>query len=344
MKSTSLYFCQGSSDKEYHLQLIQVNDGYIVNFQYGRKGSSLQSGTKTSSPVSLEAAEKVYGKLLNEKLGKGYQENGATHTPCQTATFVKKETNVLMLPQLLNSIDDPETYINDNNYLAQEKIDGEHRIVSFAKKELTQFNKKGQPIPMIEDLVSAFKKECVVDGEMVGDNLYAFDLLSFEGKNLRGYSCEKRIEILNSFKFGMGVTVVETAYTTKEKRNLYEKLKKGNKEGIVFKRKDAPYTTGRPSTGGDMLKNKFYKTATFIVANLTKGKRSVGLELYDGKDKVFMGKVTIPPNQEVPSVGEFIEVRYLYCFKGGCVFQSTYLGKRNDQDKTDATIKQIIYK
>ena len=49
---------------------------------------------------------------------------------------------------------------------------------------------------------------------------------------------------------------------------MFDKLKEENREGIVFKKKSAPYTHGRPNSGGNMLKYKFYKTATFIVANI----------------------------------------------------------------------------
>ena len=58
----SLYFQQGSSDKEYHIQMEEEGGGYVVNFQYGRKGRALKSGTKTSQPVSLEQAEKTWSK------------------------------------------------------------------------------------------------------------------------------------------------------------------------------------------------------------------------------------------------------------------------------------------
>lgn len=75
-KSASLYFQEGSSDKEYHLQLEEVKGGHVVNFQYGRRGGTLQKGTKTLVPVSIGAAEQIYDKLYREKTGKGYVEGG----------------------------------------------------------------------------------------------------------------------------------------------------------------------------------------------------------------------------------------------------------------------------
>lgn len=74
MKNVDLFFKEGSSNKEYHLQLDEVKGGFIVNFQYGRVGNALQVGTKTPTPVTLEEAEKIYNKILKEKTGKGYSE------------------------------------------------------------------------------------------------------------------------------------------------------------------------------------------------------------------------------------------------------------------------------
>jgi len=157
--------------------------------------------------------------------------------------------------------------------------------------------------------------------------------------------CFDRVRSLGALNFGNGVEIVKTAYTKEEKQELYDNLIKNNAEGIVFKLKTAPYTAGRPSSGGSQLKHKFYAEATFIVSDMTTGKRSVGLELVgENGQRVSVGKVTIPPNKEVPKVGELVEVRYLYAYKDGAVFQSVYKGTRPDSNLTDATTKQLKYK
>jgi bifunctional non-homologous end joining protein LigD len=99
LQSVSRYFREGNSDKVYHAQLEQVAGGYVVNFQYGRRGSSLQAGTKTTTPVTLAEAEKVYARLLAEKKGKGYTE-GASGTPYSGAGAEKQPSGYL--PQLAN--------------------------------------------------------------------------------------------------------------------------------------------------------------------------------------------------------------------------------------------------
>jgi bifunctional non-homologous end joining protein LigD len=206
-------------------------------------------------------------------------------------------------------------------------------------------NRKGQQVPLPDNISTSIKKEMILDGEIIGDTEYVFDILSLDGEDLTGLPCIERIAVLNSnLKLGKGIVVVETAYTNEEKRAMYHRLKNAKKEGVVFKKKDSPYTAGRPNSGGNQIKFKFYKTATFIVKNVTAGKRSVGLELLDGNVRVFMGKVTIPPNHAVPNIGDLVEVRYLYAYKGGAIFQPTYIGVRTDLDIDAANMKQIIYK
>ena len=235
-----------------------------------------------------------------------------------------------------------EEYINNDEYIAQEKKDGERRLV-ISGERIIGLNKKGTQVPLPDSIInSILGGECILDGEIIGDKLFAFDIISTE--ETKSMTCIERLALLNVMTFGLGIEVVETAYTTEQKRDLYNRLKAENKEGIVFKKKNSPYTPGRPNSGGNQLKFKFYKTATFIVSNITKGKRSVGMELLEGDERIFMGKVTISPNFDIPHIGELIEVRYLYAYRGGAVFQPTYLGKRPDSDLTDCTMVQLVYK
>ena len=345
IRNISLYFKEGKSDKEYHVQLEKVKDSYVVNFQYGRRGNALQSGTKTLVPVSLGAAQQIYDKLVREKTSKGYSEGEKKKSFDGEVEFKLPSKEVYILPQLLNDIDNPQYYIDNDDYLAQEKKNGERRML-VADERMFGLNKKGQEVQLPISIVKSNSNICTLDGEIIGEKLFVFDILSYNGKSTKEMACMSRVAMLNALDFGYGIEVVKTANSKKEKQKLYDKLIKDNAEGIVFKRKDSTYKHGRPASGGDHLKHKFYKEATFIVANLTKGKRSVGLEVIgqDGESRVFMGKVTIPPNKAIPSVGDFVEVRYLYAYKDGAVYQPTYKEKRNDCDLTDATIKQIVYK
>jgi len=136
---------------------------------------------------------------------------------------------------------------------------------------------------------------------------------------------------------------VPTALTKAEKALAFCTFKAMKAEGVVFKRLDAPYTSGRPASGGPQRKFKFCETATFIVSHIN-AKRSVSLMLLDGNKTVPVGNVTIPPNEKIPVVGATIECRYLYCFRGGSIFQPVYLGERDDIPSQECTLGQLKYK
>jgi len=81
IKQSRLRYIEGSSDKVYEVDLCKMSeDEFVVNFRYGRFGSRLREGTKTSFPTDLTRAEVIYDKLIAEKLRKGYQEQAAVGT------------------------------------------------------------------------------------------------------------------------------------------------------------------------------------------------------------------------------------------------------------------------
>ncbi|HUS27888.1 MAG TPA: hypothetical protein VMZ53_05250 [Kofleriaceae bacterium] len=77
-----LWFREGTSDKVYEVDLVEVATGqYVVNFRFGRRGGALKDGTKTSLPVSQEKARGIFTKLVDEKLAGGYAHAGQAAPP-----------------------------------------------------------------------------------------------------------------------------------------------------------------------------------------------------------------------------------------------------------------------
>jgi predicted DNA-binding WGR domain protein len=74
IRAASLYFREGNSDKEYHAAIEPHAFGCIVTFAYGRRGTTLTTGTKTPLPVTEPEAHKVFDKLIAAKRAKGYTD------------------------------------------------------------------------------------------------------------------------------------------------------------------------------------------------------------------------------------------------------------------------------
>ena len=101
----TLYYREGSSDKVYQAAIEPHGEGFVVNIAYGRRGSTMSTGTKTQTPVDYDTATRIFTKLVNEKKAKGYTE-GPEGTPYQNSPKEDRVTSIL--PQLLNPIDEQE--------------------------------------------------------------------------------------------------------------------------------------------------------------------------------------------------------------------------------------------
>ena len=344
----TLYYREGSSDKVYQAAMEPAGNRFVVNFAYGRRGATLTTGTKTSSPVDYAAAKKIYAKLVSEKKAKGYTE-GAGGTPYQHAD--KQASGIL--PQLLNPIEEAEVelLLRDNNYCAQEKFDGKHLLVRKQDDDLEGINKKGFIVGLPQTVANDLRKlsdSFIPDGESIGDNYHAFDLLEHNGDNLRPLPYRLRlvrlVNLLLSSSPHPYVRLVETAFTTIQKTELWERLRRENREGIVFKRLDAPFAPGKPNSGGPQLKFKFVAEVSVVVAKINI-QRSVEVSLLKGRSLVSCGNVTIPANHEIPRVGDVVDVRYLYAYRDSlALYQPVYLGPRDDVEPGECLVSQLKFK
>jgi bifunctional non-homologous end joining protein LigD len=346
MEAANLYFKEGTSDKVYHATIEKEGEGYVVNFAYGRRGSALTTGSKTSSPVALEKAKSIFNKLVGEKMAKGYRHiEGATGEGSIPVAKDLPDTPTEIQCVLLNPIEEKEAMnlLKNDDWAAQPKLDGVRFMLRKQKSAVTALNRKGKQASVPNNIAAAaarIESDFFIDGELIGSSYHIFDILEHDGKCLRKKSLTQRIKALESLVEGIGSDLVFVGiHLGKDKKVLYDSLLKENKEGIVFKHLDAHYNVGRPASGGNYLKHKFYSTCSCVVTEANQ-KRSVAVAL----EGVGVGNVTIPSNFDVPKKGDVVEVKYLYAYKGGSLYQPIYLGKRSDIDADECLLAQLKYK
>jgi len=347
LERISLYYRDGGSDKVYHAQIEEQAGQYVVNFQYGRRGSTLQTGTKTAAPVDHVKALKIFGKLIQEKKAKGYTP-GDDGTPFTGPEQSGKISG--MVPQLLNPIDEDrlQSLLDDPSYMMQEKKDGVRLMVRFVRGEVIGSNRKGLIVPISAAIEAGVKElvgggEAVLDGEAIGDVYHVFDLLEIDGEDLRPYWTEERwfrLQTLFGPREGGLIRLVAVSRKPWHKQQTFADLKAARAEGVVFKKYNAPYVPGRPNSGGDQLKFKFKASATVRVMGQNTGKRSVMISMLqdsavDIPALVGVGSVTVPASYDIPGPGNCAEIEYLYAYPGGALFQPVYKGRRYDKDQPD---------
>jgi bifunctional non-homologous end joining protein LigD len=151
--------------------------------------------------------------------------------------------------------------IIDPAFVMQEQFDGHRRLIHKDGATIRGINRNGLIIPLprtVAEEARIIPGNYIIDGEAIGDVLWAFDLLEIRGSDIRSQPYGIRLIALTQIlraEFGF-IKLVETAFNTIEKAALLEKLRKEKREGAVFKKLNAPYTSGRPASG-DQFKHRF---------------------------------------------------------------------------------------
>jgi bifunctional non-homologous end joining protein LigD len=273
-------------------------------------------------------------------------------------------------PQLLNEIDEEtaERLLDDPDWGLQEKKDGTHKMLEWKRKALSigegvfepglwVTNKKGilvtaspsfihSVIPVLEDW-SLRNTHLLLDGEQIGDNFHVFDIHEEFITDLRGYDYNNRyIELRRLFASSQSGIILVPLYVGTDKRFMYEQFKREKREGVVFKKLTARVSAGRPSTGGDMLKHKFYAELSARVCAGRPGKNSIGLELLNQQGTwEFRGYCTVAASKMPIPIGSIAEIKYLYVNgQHGHLYQPSFKEIRDDVDPSECTTAQIKFK
>ena len=261
-----------------------------------------------------------------------------------------------LLPQLLTPIEikDAAKYLKDDKWGAQEKIDGKRIMlrvyqVNGGGFEVMATNRKGKPCDIPDDVrvaaAQSVETDCTIDGELIESEgmFYAFDFIGENGTDEPYVKRHERLKFMLGTADKECIRVVPLAASTLAKSMMFAQLTKNQREGIVFKKLSAKYTPGR---GPNQLKCKFYAAVTCMVVSHSKEKSkstgtvksSITLGVFaDQKGKknqagkmVHVGNCTVPAGWELPPVNSLVEIRYLYYYKGGCLYQPVYLNPRDD--------------
>ena len=220
LENITLYYREGTSDKVYQCAIEPAGERFVINFAYGRRGSTLNTGTKTNVPVEYDNAKRIFDKLVKEKTAKGYTQ-GEDGTPYQTPDTTERFTGIL--PQLLNPIDEAEALrlLNDTAFVMQQKFNGRRMLIRKQDAVIHGINKKGLLIGLPETVfhdIHQLPGNFILDGECIGDVFHAFDLLMVNNEDLRPYPYRERLTALMNLLASAQhrfIKYATTAFTTR---------------------------------------------------------------------------------------------------------------------------------
>lgn len=365
VKSIRLAYRDGSSDKVYHAAILEDGGKFSVECEWGRRGSTLSTGNKAKD-TTLEKAEKAYSAVIKEKTGKGYcevaGEDGQKTLVGVAQTGGREQLGVSA--QLLNPVEEDELQrlILNDDWVAQQKYDGVRILTHVGEDKIRFTNRKGQTTvisPAVEEALSKLPKGTIIDGELLPasegeDSVYwVFDILQLKGESAKevGYADRHKLLSMLLRKFiCQHVKLAPLHDGPRAKKELVDRLREQRAEGVVFKKVDAPYVSGRPASGGNQLKLKFTKTADVFLLAFDEKAYQMAV-MHEGKvrkvGKVYTG-TTADERAKLDAIlksgtAPVIEVRYLYATESDILFQPVYVRLR-DEDKTveECLLSQLV--
>lgn len=347
------------------MSLPPVPDGATV-YNHPQQGKTVYVLPDGTMQCYRADGRKATTSATPAKLAAGYGaweqiEGGAT--PVAAATLPPETIATLYIaPQLAQEavLTMMPTLAVDNEVVFEQKLDG-HRVMLVSPggdAEPIALTRNGQPYT--KGLPKKIRDwrfpegngngEMILDGELVGDTYWVFDMPRSAASNETTPFRVRRLALEQVFEFiardCTAMRLVPQAKTTKQKQALAERALKDNFEGLVAKRKESPYRAGGRT--GEWLKLKFVTTADCIVTGVrTDGKDSVDLGMVSGDvpnmQIVNVGRASLIGKEKNGTIakGDVIEVRYLYAGAGGRLYQPTIVGKRTDKLMHECTIDQM---
>ena len=351
VRSIQMFFQDGSSDKVYNAQIVEEGGAFTVKVQWGRRGSSLAEGSKAVK-VARAVADKKFDSLVREKTGKGYEEHKDGHAPAAVAppegkgsaskSGVNRRARVGLAAQLLEPADEDElvALLAHDAMVAQQKLDG-IRVLVTVGETLIATNRDGQVTKLASETAIAgvryLPHGTVVDGEIMGEEYWLFDVLVIGEEDVRDRGYLERYALLDELEPALTdeVRVLTTAVGAKAKHKLHARLKGARAEGIVFKDKAAPYKAGRNTT---QRKHKYVKSCDVIITE--NAGNAYQMAVYDGKKRfevgrVFAGTTNASRKALDAALGKgdqpVCEVKYLYATDDDQLFQPVFVRVRDDK-------------
>lgn len=263
-----------------------------------------------------------------------------------------------MKPMLAYSIEfsDLHRYVNDSNWVAQLKCDGQRMLVKVDNGTVTILGRNGRPkvTGLSHTLLAQFEKfnagQWTFDGELIGSDLVLFDLIDAGAMCNLSTPFIERWSTLNVLYNDVWkpdpnvVTLLPVAYTADAKMILAKQAEAEQREGIILRHRQGLYRPGVRST--HLLKCKFVHTVDAIISRVgIDGKDNVELTVLDPDNDrvVVIGQASAIGKIPKPEQFQVWEVKFLYICdrENPRLVQPRLMSLRTDKDMSECLFDQL---
>jgi len=280
-----------------------------------------------------------------------------------------------------------EQLISSYNYAAQEKLDGMRAIIHICKDGLRIFSRSAgvddptRPLEKSSSLPHLVKMKfpdlagTILDAEILAPGIdvaslsgaihskqagatnrlvkiFIFDVLRFIGDDLSAKSLHQRIgvsEILKAQMHSPYIVFLPWAFTTSDKRKLYDDVLKRGGEGIMLKRLDAEYIQGgRPTNNWFKAKKSAKFDCVVIGFSLGEGKYNTQIgavkfgqylsgklvEIGQASGMTDVERTLMSKNPE-RYIGKVVTIKGMERLRSGAIRHPQYGGMRSDKHPKD---------
>ena len=298
------------------LEQISVEEDHVWNSKETAKPGQAWERKESSKPAPSKLAD---SKLANSKLKIKTRADPERRTSNPELAKLPRESQPDFIPpQLaLESTAPPET----SDWLNELKLDGYRIQARKSGNKIALLTRKGldwthRMAAVAEALQKLSAKSATLDGEVVvlgsdgnsnfanlqasfNDNeshpltYFVFDVLHLDGHNTRRLPLRERKELLAPLLPRDDETIRLSEHIEGKAADIFHHACELHAEGIISKRADAPYRSGRSS---DWLKSKCLREQEFVITGYTlstEGTDRIGsllLGYYEAKKLIYAGR------------------------------------------------------
>jgi ATP-dependent DNA ligase len=250
-----------------------------------------------------------------------------------------------------------DAMIASGSWALEPKYDGVRCLAQITPDDVKLLNRNGAPLsaastnssrPQLIKYFDPLRKTLgpiapVFDGELLDDGTFmVFDIVTPDAPMLRRRETLENVADALGWEHQDTPVKLATQASGASKQILYDAIRESGGEGVMLKRYAAHYEPQRTRTAG--FKVKFTHHVDCVVTNVgVDGKANAELSLWFDERPQVVGHCSTHMKGSV-SIGDVVEVEYLYVGANGKLVQPRLSRVRHDKPRGACTSDQLLGK